>query len=95
MLDRLRWSVYGALALLFLFGAALAVFVYRDLIAPLPEQAGGDAGHRRTTGKNGVTRPAGGGRGARNPQSAHGGKGKAFFTQQKKFAPGSPERCAM
>ena len=38
MLTRLRWSVLGALALLFLFGIVLAVFVYRDMIAPLRNQ---------------------------------------------------------
>src|SRR5579863_847946 len=34
-LDRLRISFLGLLGLLFLFGIALAVFVYRDMIRPL------------------------------------------------------------
>lgn len=34
-LDRLRLSFLGLLGLLFLFGIALAVFVYRDMIQPL------------------------------------------------------------
>jgi signal transduction histidine kinase len=34
-LDRLRMSFLGLLGLLFLFGIALAVFVYRDMIQPL------------------------------------------------------------
>src|SRR5215469_10650380 len=34
-LGKIRWSVLASLALLFLFGLALAGVVYRDLIAPL------------------------------------------------------------
>lgn len=37
-LQRIRWSFWGLFSLLFLFGIALAVMVYRDMIMPLRVQ---------------------------------------------------------
>ena len=90
MLTRLRWSVLGALALLFLSGIALAVFVYRDMITPLRSklvETQAMAEQQEKMASLGLL-AAGVAHEIRNPLTAIKA---ALFTQQKKFSPGSPE----
>lgn len=90
MLERLRLTILGALALLFLFGIALAVFVYRDMIAPLRSklvETQAAVEQREKLASLGLL-AAGVAHEIRNPLTAIKA---ALFTQQKKFTPGSPE----
>jgi signal transduction histidine kinase len=90
MLKHLRWSILGALGLLFLFGAALAMFVYRDMIAPLRNklvETEALVEQQEKMASLGLL-AAGVAHEIRNPLTA---VKAALFTQQKRFAPGSPE----
>lgn len=90
MLSRLRLTVLGALGLLFLFGIALAIFVYRDMIAPLRSQlveTQAVVEQREKLASLGLL-AAGVAHEIRNPLTAIKA---ALFTQQKKFAVGTPE----
>ena len=90
MLLRLRTTILGALALLLLSGVALAVFVYRDMITPLRSQlveTQAMVDQREKLASLGLL-AAGVAHEIRNPLTAIKA---ALFTQQKKFAPGSPE----
>jgi signal transduction histidine kinase len=90
MLSRLRLTVLGALALLFLFGIALAVFVYRDMITPLRSklvETQAMVDQREKLASLGLL-AAGVAHEIRNPLTAIKA---ALFTQQKKFAAGTPE----
>jgi len=89
-LSQLRLSVFGALALLFLFGIALITLVYRDMIAPL---------RRKLTKTQALVErneklaalgllASGLAHEIRNPLTAIKA---ALFTQQKKFLPDTPE----
>jgi len=90
LLWRLGATILGALALLFLSGIALAVFVYRDMIAPLRSKL--VATHAMVEQQEKLASlgllAAGVAHEIRNPLTAIKA---ALFTQQKKFAPGSPE----
>lgn len=90
MLSRLRLTVLGALGLLFVFGTALAVFVYRDMIAPLRSQlveTQAMVEQREKLASLGLL-AAGVAHEIRNPLTAIKA---ALFTQQKKFTVGTPE----
>jgi signal transduction histidine kinase len=90
MVWRLRLTILGALALLFLGAIALAVFVYRDMIRPLQSklvETQAMVDQREKLASLGLL-AAGVAHEIRNPLTAIKA---ALFTQQKKFAPGSPE----
>jgi signal transduction histidine kinase len=92
MVVRLRLTVLGALALLFLSGIALAVFVYRDMIAPLHSQlveTRAMVEQREKLASLGLL-AAGVAHEIRNPLTAIKA---ALFTQQKKFSAGTPEHA--
>ena len=90
MVWRLRTTILIALALLFLSGIGLAIFVYRDMIMPLQSklvatQAAVD--QREKLASLGLL-AAGVAHEIRNPLTAIKA---ALFTQQKRLAAGSPE----
>jgi signal transduction histidine kinase len=92
MLLRLRMTILGALGLLFLSGVALAALVYRDMIAPLRSklvETQAVVDQREKLASLGLL-AAGVAHEIRNPLTAIKA---ALFTQQKKFAPGSPEHA--
>lgn len=90
MVVHLRLTILGALALLFLSGIALAVFVYRDMIMPLRTKLVATQAMADQTEKLASLGllAAGVAHEIRNPLTAIKA---ALFTQQKRFAPGSPE----
>jgi signal transduction histidine kinase len=90
MLQHLRLTVLGALGMLFLFGIALAIFVYRDMIQPLRSQlveTQAMVEQREKLASLGLL-AAGVAHEIRNPLTAIKA---ALFTQQKRFAAGSRE----
>jgi signal transduction histidine kinase len=89
-LSQLRQSVLALVALLFLFGVALALLAYRDLIVPLRVklvETQSLAERREKLASLGML-AAGVAHEIRNPLTAIKA---AVFIQQKKFPPGSPE----
>lgn len=91
-LGKLRWSVLASLALLFLFGVALAGVVYRDMIAPLRlklVQSQSLVERHEKLASLGML-AAGVAHEIRNPLTA---VKAALYIQQKRFQPGSPERA--
>ena len=90
MVRHLRLTVLGALTLLFLAGIALAVFVYHDMIKPLRTklvETQAAAGQREKMASLGLLAD-GVAHEIRNPLTDIKA---ALFTQQKRFAAGSPE----
>lgn len=91
-LDGLRRSVLGLLALLFVFGVALAAVAYRDLIAPLRVkliESQSLVERQEKLASLGML-AAGVAHEIRNPLTAINA---ALFIQQKRFPAGSPERA--
>lgn len=91
-LTQLRLSVLGALGLLFVFGIALAVMVYRDMIAPLRSKLMATQAMVEQNEKLAALGllAAGLAHEIRNPLTA---VKAALFTQQKKFQNGTPEHA--
>jgi signal transduction histidine kinase len=90
MLVHLRVTILVALALLFLAGIVLAIFVFRDMIQPLRSklvETQAMVEQREKLASLGLL-AAGVAHEIRNPLTAIKA---ALFTQQKKFAAGSPE----
>lgn len=90
MVWRLRLTILGALALLFLSGVGLAIFVYRDMIRPLQSklvETQAMVDQREKLASLGLL-AAGVAHEIRNPLTAIKA---ALFTQQKRFEAGTPE----